>query len=567
MSDGPGWDEEEVVVARNTKYKLLKHTVTEGKDWRGDPREEHVLEMGIVKQPSTKAKLLPTRDEHGKWTLGARAYPSEFSSDDIESLIVSQQLNRYSEGHAIDPYERRSKPDRILTARPGTGEVIGLIEGYDLRSYDSPDPKIGRLSAMREGERIEVRVYDHKDWFVDDEFSGLFDPNLKELHFVDTSRSLDVYFTRTPEFTEWVEGQAEDQRDFDRAMLQIVPTNTDDTHAEMLEELSRITDHTGLKVTVVDLKGPWDEDKPSTNDEAYGWFESDERYQWVDNLTKEEGQSLSNYYGFGSRDMNYQLNGQPPTKRGKVRSATEEEIKEILESRKESNRNYSGWPDPVPPEGPDFNYSVAGRDSFRSITHAGEYIVQGPIVDVERQALVAESIEKLKTLIDTKGYTLEKQVVVTRGAFLAGVTEQQLMAGVGSVKTSAPFVSTFYGPSYGRLTSYATMGKIDHVYRTYIAQDSRRKHEDYMDTTEGVTVRFHIKVPAGTRVAPIESVRTRDKGVAERYERDKRHVRSEAEILLNAGTKYKVVKVRKSEKAKTSFNMEQVYDVWMELIN
>ena len=142
----------------------------------------------------------------------------------------------------------------------------------------------------------------------------------------------------------------------------------------------------------------------------------------------------------------------------------------------------------------------------------------------------------LDHLIAEKGLPLSAPMVVHRGAFLPGVSYDDLQASVGTTREDAAFVSTMLGPAEGRVNSYPVIAATEYLYDKY------QKVGQHLPPGEvGQAVQFNIHLPAGTKVLSVEAARRYDppgKYSSDRL-RDKNY-RSESEILLGPRARFKV---------------------------
>jgi hypothetical protein len=187
----------------------------------------------------------------------------------------------------------------------------------------------------------------------------------------------------------------------------------------------------------------------------------------------------------------------------------------------------------------------------------------GPLQEAQRKA------DEINTLIREQGYELPEVIQVERGAYLPGVTMEDLqrMADEGAVWEEKGFTSTAVGDAGGRMTHYPGLAKDESLYSRF--HDQMFDHADEV----GAAIRFHIALPKGTRVVSAEALRRLDydfpkkpitsmprpDDIQEQYwvetdysqtptVKDRRlhekDARVESEVLLGSGAQFRVVSVR-----------------------
>jgi hypothetical protein len=509
---------------------------------------------GYVRGLTDKIAKLDAKPEEGGSRLG-------FSSLALEELVLAQRLPLTDYGH--DEYARRgSSPDKVLAADK-EGNIKFELGGYDL-SY-SPE-KLKPLGSVND--RVEVRVYDHIDYIASEDVESILDPDIAELHFVDLDNQKNYMLYRTEEFDQWLLDQdLSAGNDFFQAFNNTFGRDYEDGKSSQIASFAR---NTGMGFKEIDMAAP-SSNEPS-NQEAYEWFESGDRLEWARGLSNADKQSYSNYYGFGYRGLNENLRGIPPTKTKMVRNATDAETRR-LQNRLEGSKA-SEIP---PPEGDGYHYTFSLGDLSGATQSSREGYKWRVVATVPDQELIAK-LEKDAALLDEaireRGHELQKDVTVHRGAYLHNTTGAELIAGIGGEITEPAFTSTFYGPANGRLTSYAAMSKADYIYQKYTKYDQNDSLKEKWSGEKGTAVRFHINVPAGSKVAPIESVRhveqfryrDNEADYLAKSEEEKNQMRSESEMLLPTNAKFKIVEVRKGEEVGGGDDglSHTLYDVWLE---
>lgn len=372
-----------------------------------------------------------------------------------------------------------------------------------------------------------------------------------------------------------------------------------------------------------------------TSDEGYEWHEKGPVAEWAKQLPYADVREIENYAGFGYHNINDLRRGtyKVPIKDYFVRAATPEEMRRVgwdpvknewVPSIKVKEGEYKpGYPvdprDAVTPESiASFGHPMGKNkasdyhpDDPRHRVEDGRIVINqyyrpvpgGPAMmfsiqragpDLEQVQQVQDHADALDNLIATRGYQLPEAITVERGAYLPGVSLQQLqeMAENGAEWEEKGFTSTMVGDARGRAKSYPALGKWESIYNRYPGQPISA-HEDEV----GTAVRFHITIPAGTKVAPIEAVRRlehefpripdpspRPADVEERHwtvrdfsatptvnakKLQEKESRSESEVLLASGARFKVMTVKKGELYRSgddTLKPVQVVEVYLEYI-
>lgn len=352
--------------------------------------------------------------------------------------------------------------------------------------------------------------------------------------------------------------------------------------------------------------GPGEPTKPPrtfTSDEGYEWHEQGPGRTWAVGMDPEDHAALNSYVGFGYRQVNELRRGIQPTREAKIRGLTPEEIKAVSAARQDENVKE----DPIPPEGPAFRYSWA-YEHARDVPSgpeklAAHWAVIGPKVDPERLADVSKQADQLDEMIAKRGLVLEEDIVVERGAYLPGVSVDDLanleLYPDDHVWEEKAFTSTFLGDAGGRARSYPALGKWESLHQRY-GSGKVMEHQDEV----GTAVRFYITLPKGTKVASAEAARRidmiypriQDPSVFEHPEwtadgrtkpedytipdltqkptprtrdLDNKDQRSESEILLASGARFRVTKVKKGytyQSGDPTLKPVEVFEVHMEYI-
>lgn len=387
-----------------------------------------------------------------------------------------------------------------------------------------------------------------------------------------------------------------------------------------------------------DEEGQWTKTagRTFTSEEGYQWHEKGPVAEWARQLPYKDAKALDSYAGFGYHDTNDLRRGtyKVPIKSHFVRAATPEEMRRIgwdpeknewVPSIKVKEGEYKpGYPvdprDAVTPESiARFGHPMGKRepqdfdpdDPYHQVEDGRIVVNQyyrpvegGPTMmfsiqragpDLERLQQVQQDADAIDDLIRNRGYELPEAIVVERGAYLPGVTFEQLqdMAYEGPNGEPPPiweekgFTSTMVGDAGGRAKSYPALGKWESIsHRFGSASGVLMKHQDEV----GSAVRFHITLPAGTKVASVEAARRLrhefpripnpepmgPKELADPFwqehpdlwqvtdytqapavdmkdlEAGKEGRRTESELLLGSGARFRVVKVKRGETYRVS---------------
>jgi len=382
-------------------------------------------------------------------------------------------------------------------------------------------------------------------------------------------------------------------------------------------------------------KGVGQTGRQFTSEEGYEWHEKGPVAEWAKQLPYADTQEIENYAGFGYHSINDLRRGTytVPTKDYFVRAATPEEMRrmgwdvernEWIPSVKVKEGEFKpGYPvdprDVITPESiARFGHPIGKNkpsdyhpDDPRNRVDDGRIVINqyfrpvpgGPAMmfsiqrvgpDLEQLRQVQAHADALDDLIANRGYELPEAITVERGAYLPGVTIEQLrdMAETGVEWEEKGFTSTMVGDAGGRAKSYPALGKFESIYNRYPGQPISA-HQDEV----GTAVRFHITIPAGTKVAPVEAVRrleyefpripnpeARPADVEEKHwtMRDfsatpvvdaknlqQKESRTESEVLLASGARFKVMTVKKGELYRSgdgSLKPVQVVEVYLEYI-
>lgn len=358
-----------------------------------------------------------------------------------------------------------------------------------------------------------------------------------------------------------------------------------------------------------DDQGQWSKTtgRTFTSEEGYQWHEQGPVADWARALPHPDHKELHNYGGFGYHDLNDQLRGtfKPRMVDEFVRPSSKEEYEatgflRVEQSDEERKAYFARFGHPFGKELR--NYDIADPEHRIGDIHGNyvgrvvhniytkdpvtgekvEYSVQRSVPDMAYVEQLKQRATKMDDLIANRGYELPEAIVVERGAYIPGVTFAQLqdMAYPGPNGEPPPiweekgFTSTMVGDAERRAKSYPALAKSESLYNRF--HDQMHAHED----EAGSAIRFHITLPAGTKVASIEASRrlefehpkipnpapmpTNDAFWAEHpdlwtvTEYDKvskvtdeklkdKSTRIESEVLLGSGARFRVLKVQHGE--------------------
>lgn len=334
-----------------------------------------------------------------------------------------------------------------------------------------------------------------------------------------------------------------------------------------------------------------------TSEEGYEWHEQGPGRAWAKTLRSDDADVIGSYAGFTYRQINELRRGKPPTHEAMIRNVTAEEYAKIKEVDRLEQL--------TPPEGPETFYSWSfehlPKDKPGPIHLMDHYAVRGQVPDPKRHAEITQKADLLDDLIANRGLVLEEPITVIRGAYLPGVSIEQLqdMANNDAEWEEKGFTSTMLGEAGGRARSYPALGKWESLHQRYGSSKSAI-HQDEV----GTAVQFHITLPEGTKVASVEAARRvqhrfpriQDPAVFEHPEwtadgktrpedytvsdytqtptidtRDleRKEQRTESEILLGSGARFRVTKVLGGYTYNTndpSLKPVRVYEVHLEYI-
>lgn len=264
-----------------------------------------------------------------------------------------------------------------------------------------------------------------------------------------------------------------------------------------------------------------------SSEEGYTWHETGPVAAWARGLTEDERNLVGGYVGFGYKEINGSLRGDPPTKKEVVRAATSEEIAEHRVALQQEGQRLAVADGTL-------MFDMYGHPPFR---------VEREVVNTERRDQALADAVKIDAFIKDRGYVLQDPITVSRYAYFPGVTPeaftQDIEGHANVVRTELGFSSTMLGEAGGRLQYGPAAVKADSVYARY------GKLDNY-NSDVGTAVQFQIVIPASTRVLSVEGIRrTDDRSAALQVSdnlarRDMEH-RGESEVLLGSGAKFVVV--------------------------
>jgi len=260
------------------------------------------------------------------------------------------------------------------------------------------------------------------------------------------------------------------------------------------------------------------------NESGYAWH--DQHKAWAEGLDKESHAAMSSYYSFGYGDINSALRGTFTRTKTVERLSTPEETEKIREWIKNPNGKA-----PVPPGHLLASFSLP------------PFKLSSYVIDVEDRDRALENGRKLDSAIREKGLRIVEPMEVKRASYIPNMTPEQLMASKGSIIVEKAFTSTMVGPADGRVDNYVASGKSESIYNRHFRDYERStglvKSGRASDIVEdGVAMKVTIQLPKDTPYIPIEAVR--------RYsgEFPDPSYRGESEVLLPAGSRFKVVDVK-----------------------
>lgn len=264
--------------------------------------------------------------------------------------------------------------------------------------------------------------------------------------------------------------------------------------------------------------------KVFSDEEAYNWHEQGTVREWALGLPKDGSNALNDYSGFSYGDINNTLRGNPPTREFK-RDATDEE-----KARLAAN-----------------DYRAIDLGDGKTLQQSWHNEVVWRDVDTERVKQVTEMANSINDIIANKGIILSEAIEVSRGAYIPGLSVEDLKKKIGSSLTEKGFTSTFLGPAGGRATGdgYISYGVAESKYKRF-GRDINHKEV-------GTAIKFEIVLPKGTHVASVEATRrVTYKHSDGTYDLDNKAHRSESELLLGSGANFKVQSVSEEKTIKVS---------------
>lgn len=350
-----------------------------------------------------------------------------------------------------------------------------------------------------------------------------------------------------------------------------------------------------------DEQGQWAKTsgRSFTSEEGYQWHEQGPVADWARALPHKDHQELSNYASFGYHDINDHLRGRytprlidefvRPSSQAEEDATSEpltmDRSPEAMQRREEYLKQF-GHPfgkslKDYHPDDPyhrvvDAEGNYVGRVVHNIYTkdpvtgETVEYSIQRSVPDLKYVEDLKRRAANIDDLIAHRGYVLPEAITVERGAYLPGVSYDDLKHLEHSpddhLFEEKGFTSTMVGEAQNRANSYPVLGKSESLYNRF--GDKMHEHEDEV----GSAVRFHITLPAGTKVASIEASRRlthkfpkkpitsqpRPPNIKEQLwvesdydgvptvdDRDLTdpHRRSESEVLLGSGARFRVTKV------------------------
>lgn len=298
-----------------------------------------------------------------------------------------------------------------------------------------------------------------------------------------------------------------------------------------------------------------------TDEEGYRWHEEGPVKDWALGLSKEDRSELNSYASFSSREINRAAHGILPTRTEKIRDMTPEEEATYRAFLSDPTLDAIEDPDaverarPRPPEGEGYAYdwSFGGKS------------VKGPVVDQESLNRSNAQADRLDRIIREKGYDITEPMQVNRSTYFRDISPEVMRDSVGMTYTEPGFSSTFVGTAGDRVEGYSAWAKFTSLHRRY--GSDWVKHQD----EPGTAVNLRINLPTGTRVAAIEATRQAERVLrSPKYEKfGEKTQRTEAELLLGRGAKYRIRSVTKGKKyggSDKSMNPVQTWDVVVDYV-
>ena len=313
-----------------------------------------------------------------------------------------------------------------------------------------------------------------------------------------------------------------------------------------------------------------------SNEEGYEWHEQGPVLEWAMRVPHDLADAVNDYAGFSYGRINgYLRTGEEPTRTVDVRDATQPERRAIFDEMvritdEEDRTGKAPYRAQDSPNLPRLQPGERWRISGASMKVVKDEPDQKEIADIHSH------VDKVNAVI-AKGYVLPEAITVGRGAYLPGVTFEQLraMSGGGQEFMEKGFTSTSLGPAGGRTPGYAAAAKWESIYNRFGGGHLVEKQDEV-----GSAVNFNIVLPKGTKVASVEALRRLEykfpkipdpaprpvdidaeywtktdysaKPTISTKRLSEKDSRSESEVLLGSGARFKVVSVEHGEPSRSS---------------
>lgn len=354
-----------------------------------------------------------------------------------------------------------------------------------------------------------------------------------------------------------------------------------------------------------------------TSDEGYDFHEKGPVLEWAKQVPYNDQRAISNYAGFGYKSVNNHLRGklEPRLEPETIRPATPEEVAKAKEfsmtdeyfkqfgmTADEYLKKFGyttimsskpGPPDdpyhrlPLGPNGEYMGHVV--HTPYTSTDDPANYTIQRlapnmkPLQDAQAEA------DTINALIRERGYELPEAIQVERGAYIPGLTMEALKEMEGDVWQEDGFTSTSVGSAGGRQDFYPVGAKDESLYDRF-----GNKMNDHQNEV-GAAIRFHIQLPKGTKIVSVEALRRmryefpqkpidrpKPEDINEEYwvendysktptpkttDLEDKDRRSESELLLGSGARFRVVEVRRGKPYhRRGMSDTDIIDVYLEYI-
>ena len=267
------------------------------------------------------------------------------------------------------------------------------------------------------------------------------------------------------------------------------------------------------------------------SEQGYKWHEEGPAHEWAAALPKESADPITDYAGFGYREINAELRGVLPTKEVYVRDATPEEREQIR------NTNREGPYEDIPlGNGQFLTLKMYGADKGTN-----SFQVRQTVPDQEMIDKTMAHAAKIDTAIREHGYVLPEAIEVGRAAYIPDLTIDEVKSKIGGTVTEPGFSSTMVGDAQGRLVGYAGYAKFESLHARYGSGQMAKRQDE-----TGTAMVMHITVPAGSKVAAVEALRQHEDSRSAGYQPTEQR-RTESEVLLGSGARFLIERIGKKE--------------------